>query len=381
MRPIALFALLATTALPTMHAKAADITTAEGCVGPCLEYSGNFDLKATGLHPSDGSVGDSYLLGPEAENTFKLKAMDGLSFMANIITEPVIDAEPGKDQIFSGSGTYVDVLQAQYDFENFSIWGGKIHPAFGRAWDVTPGLHGTDIAEKYELTERLGGSAGYSFEAAGLSNQLQVSAFTVDRTVLSESLFNNRGRTSLDDGGAGNTKGVSSFALALDGCRGAEVDSCYDEGSFGYQLAARYQKGGVGSDGNEVGVLGSLNKSISLSDETTLRLFGEAAWFRNFEGSADDAVVMTASAAVEMGPATYSAAYSQQRNLVASGLDTNEYLVDATAMYDLSDSVSLFGESWAIGAGYTFDQVDGENIHAVGLKLSSEFGANIPLGN
>ena len=90
---------------------------------------------------------------------------------------------------------------------------------------------------------------------------------------------------------------------------------------------------------------------------------------------------MTASAAIEMGPATYSLAYSQQRSLVAGGPDTNEYLVDATAMYDLSDTVNFFGESWSIGAGYTFDQADGENIHAVGLKLSSEFGANIPLGN
>jgi hypothetical protein len=381
MRPTALFAILATTALPMTQALAADMAPTDGCVGPCLEYSGTFDLKAVWLHPSDGSVGDSYLIGPASENTFVLKATDGLSFMANIITEPVIDAELGKNQIFSGSGTYVDVLQAQYDFENFSIWGGKIHPAFGRAWDVTPGLHGTDIAESYDLTERLGGGASFGFEAGGFANRLQASAFTVDRTILSESLFNNRGRTSMDDGGAGNSKGVSAVAVALDGCLSTDVDSCYDEGSFGYQLAARYQKGGVGSDGNELGFLGSLNKSISLSDETTLRLFGEAAWFRSFEGSADDAVVITASAAVEMGPATYSIAYSQQRNLVASGPNTNEYLVDATAMYDLSDMVSLFGESWSIGAGYTFDRADGENIHAVGLKLSSEFGANIPLGN
>ena len=381
MRPTALLGIIAVSAVPMAHARAADATSPEECSGPCLEFASTFDLKAAWVHSSDGSIGDSYLLSPNSENYFKLKATDGLSFIANIISEPVIEAEPGQNQIFSGTGTYVDVLQAQYDFENLSVWGGKIHPSFGRAWDVTPGLHGTDIAESYDLTERLGGGASYGFEAAGFANKLQASAFTVDRTILSESLFNNRGRTSLDDGEAGNSKGISSVAVALDGCLGAEVDSCYNEGSFGYQLAARYQKGGVGSDGNELGFLGSLNKSISLSDETTLRLFGEAAWFRSFEGSADDAVVMTASAAVEMGPATYSVAYSQQRNLVASGPDTNEYLVDATAMYDLSDMVSLFGESWSIGASYTFDHADGENIHAVGLKLSSEFGTNIPLGN
>ena len=381
MRPTAFFAFLATNALPMAHALAADIAPSNECIGPCLEYSGTFDLKAEWLHPSDGSVGDSYLIGPTSENTFKLKATDALSFIANIITEPVIDAEPGENRIFSGVGSYVDVLQAQYDFGNFSIWGGKIHPAFGRAWDVTPGLHGTDIAENYELTERMGGGAAYNFEAGGLNNRLQASAFTVDRTILSESLFNNRDRTSLDDGGAGNTKGISSVAVALDGCLGAEVESCYDEGSFGYQLAVRYQKGGVGSDGNELGLLSSLNKSVSLSDETTLRLFGEAGWFRNFEGSADDAIVVTGSAAVEMGPAFYSVAYSQQRDLAAAGPDTNEYVVDATAMYDLGDTLSIIGETWSIGAGYTFDRAEGENTQTVGLKLSSEFEAKIPFGN
>ncbi len=381
MRPTALLGILAVFALPMAHARAADATSPEECAGPCLEYASTFDLKAEWVHPSDSSIGDSYLLSPNSENYFKLKATDGLSFIANIISEPVIDAEPGKNQIFSGTGTYVDVLQAQYDFGDFSIWGGKIHPAFGRAWDVTPGIHGTDLAENYELAERLGGGAGHSFEAAGLSNQLQVSAFTVDRTILSESLFTNRGRASLDDGGAGNTKGVSSVAVALDGCLGADVDNCYDEGRFGYQLAARYQKGGEGSDGNELGILGSLNKSISLSEETTLRLFGEAAWFNNFEGSTDDAIAMTGSAAIETGPATYSVAYTQQTELVADGADASEYLVDATAMYDLGKSISMFGETWSVGAGYTFDRADGEDVQVVGLKLSSEFGTSIPLGN
>ena len=198
---------------------------------------------------------------------------------------------------------------------------------------------------------------------------------------MSESLFNNRGRTSLADGGAGNTSGVSSFAISLDGCIGADADSCYDEGDVGYQLAARYQKGGVGSDGNELGFLGSLNKSIVMSDDTTLRLLGEAAWFRNFEGSADNALVFTGSAALETGAMTYSVAYSQQRNLVAGGIDTTEQLFDATAMYNLGESVSAAGERWSIGAGYSLASADGENVQTIGLKLSTEFLGNVPFGN
>ena len=378
MRPIAFFALLATTALPWGHALAADVAPDDQCSGPCLVYSGTFDLKADWLRSSDSAIDNSFIIGPSSESDFTLKATDSLSVIANIISEPVEDAIPGDNQIFSGGGTYVDVLQAQIDFENLSIWGGKIHPLFGRAWDVTPGLHGTDLAENYDLTERLGAGASYSFEAAGLANRLQASAFTVDRTIFSESLFTNRGRASLADGGAGNTKAVSSLAVALDGCIGAEADSCYEDGSFGYQIAARYQKG---SYGNELGFLASLNKSVPLSDEASLRLFGEAAWFRNFDGSADDAFMATGSAALEMGPATYSLAYSQQTLLVAGGADTTEYLVDASAMYALGDTVSFAGETWSVGAGYAYDHADGESFQTIGLRLSAEYGASIPLGN
>ena len=381
MRSIYAFALLATAAIPTSSSFAADAAAPEECASPCLVYEGTADLTAEWTHPSDSTIGNSYLLLPTSENNFNFKATDSFSVMANIVSEQVIDPDPGKPQIFTGLGTYVDVLQAQYDFENFSIWGGKIHPAFGRASDVTPGLHGTDLVDAYDLAERIGGGASLGFESSGMANTLQASAFTMDRTVLSESLFNNRGRTALADGGAGNTSGVSSFTVALDGCMGAETDVCYDEGNFGYQLAARYQKGGEGSDGNEIGVLGSVNKSFSLTDEATLRLFGEAAFFRNFDGTADNALVMTGSGALEMGSMTYSLAYSQQRTLVSGGTDSTAHLIDATAMYDLGDTLSLAGEKWSVGAGYSFSRADGENVQTIGLKLSTEFGGNVPFSN
>ena len=341
MRLIAYFAFLAATSVPVVHAVAADIAPSDGCHGSCLEYSGTFELNAAWLHPSDTNVGDSSLIVPTVDSNFRLRTTEELSFIAKIKSEPVFDAEPGTNQIFKGAGSYLDVLKAQYDFESFSLWGGKIHPTFGRAWDVTPGLHGTDLAESYDLLDRLGAGASYGFDAAGIANKLQLSAFTVDRTIFSGPLLNDSGRASLIDGGAGNTTGISSVAAALDGCMGGEVDSCYDDGSFGYQLAARYQKGGAGSDGNELGFLGSLNKTVSLTDDTTLKLFGEGAWFRNFQGTADNALVVTGSAAIEMDAATYSRAYSQQKTFVAGESDTFEHLIDATAMYALGENLSI----------------------------------------
>ena len=74
-------------------------------------------------------------------------------------------------------------------------------------------------------------------------------------------------------------------------------------------------------------------------------------------------------------------AYSHQTELVVGGADASEYLVDATAMYDLGESISMIGETWSVGAGYTFDRADGEDVQIVGLRLSSEFSKSIPLGN
>jgi hypothetical protein len=381
MRLTVQLALLTTTCFPVMSAFAADAVPSESCVGPCLIYSWSLELSAGWLNSSDNTIGNSYVLLPSSESNLLFKANDSFSVMTNIVSENVIDGEPGSNQIFSGLGTYVDVLQAQYDYENVSIWGGKIHPAFGRASDMVPGLYGSDLAESYDLSERLGGGISYGFEAGGFSNKLQASAFTVDRTILSQSLFAKRGRTQLVDGGAGNTTGVSSFSAALDGCIGADVDNCYDEGSFGYQLAARYQKGGDGSEGNELGFLGSLNKSFSLSDDAKLNLFTEAAWFRNYDGGPDNAFIVTSSAAYETGPMTYSLAYTQERMLVADGVDTTEHLLDATVMYDLEDVINFTGEKWAIGAGYSFSKVDSETEHTVGLKLTADFGGIRSFGN
>jgi hypothetical protein len=99
---------------------------------------------------------------------------------------------------------------------------------------VTPGLHGDDISGNYELEERIGAEAAYAFDAFGMEHILQASAFTTDRTALSGSVFTHRPQTHLSDGGAGNTDGVSSFSVTLDGCLGASGLDCYSNGDFGY---------------------------------------------------------------------------------------------------------------------------------------------------
>jgi hypothetical protein len=352
---------------------------AEDCVGPCIDYSGSFDITGWFIHSSDSGVSNHYIVDPTGEIDVSVRSGVGLSVVADIVAEPVLDPEPGENRIFTDVGGYVKVLQLQYDVGDFSIWGGKIHPTFGRAWDIAPGLHGTDIGGNYELVERAGAGASYGFDAGGFANVLQASLFTMDRTFLSDSYWTSRGRETLEDGGAGNTKGLSSVAVSLGGCMGADLEKCYDEGTLGYQLAALYQKGGANSSGDEVGFEGDINKSIAISEETKLKLFGEAAWFNKFGGSPDDALFVTGSGAVVLGPMTVSLTGGAQMTLAASGADTTAYLADTEALYDLGDSFSLSGETWSIGAGYTFQRDDGVDTHYFGLKLATEFSGSIPL--
>jgi len=378
--PIKAFIMATTVCFPFTGAFAADAESPDECTGPCLNYSNTTDLTAAWLHSDDGTVAKSNFLLPSSETNLQFKANDTFSLIANIVSEQVIEAEAGKDQIFNGLGTYVDVLQAQLDFDNVSLWAGKIHPAFGRAWDVTPGLHGTDLAENYELAERLGGGASINFDMGGLSNTLQASAFTSDRSVLSESLFHNRGRKSLSDGGAGNASGVSSIALALDGCLGAETDACYDDGKFGYQIAARFQKAGEDGNGHEVGLSASANSSFDLSEESKLKLFGEAVWFKNSEGSGNNTLMFTGSAALQNGQMTWSMAYSQQHDFVADGVDSIAHSFDASAVYNLDEDVSMVGEKWSVGAGYNLAKDEGQTEHTVGLKLTAAFDGSTSFG-
>jgi hypothetical protein len=373
------FTILTATTL-VVTAGAAFAAEPEACNGPCLIYGGSADYTAAWINPSDPTLNNTRSLLPSSESDFQFKANDSVSFIANIISEQVIDPVPGTDQIFRGLGTYVYVLQAQYDADNYSLWAGKIHPTFGHAWDITPGFHGTDLAEAYDLSERIGFGASTNFAIGGMAHRLEANSFTTDRTVLSESLFHNRGRTTLASGGAGNSKGISSVAVAWDGCMGGEADSCYDDGVFGYQLAARLQTAGSGGVAKELGLLGSMNTNIALGDETALKLFAEAAWFNNYDGSADKALVVTASAALSMGPMTYSATLAEHRDLIKGAPNSKERLLDLTAMYDLGEDVSFVEETWAVGANYSIDKIDADDVQTFGLKISTAFDKTFPLG-
>ena len=232
---------------------------------------------------------------------------DYLQLVTSIITEPVVDPAPGENTVFEGIGTYVAELYTVIEAGPATARAGKFDTIFSLASEVAPGINATELVSDFDADERLGGEIILDFEGLGLNHALAATVFTTDRSILGESLFTDRGRTSLSDGGAGNTEGLSSFSIALDGCGGSETADCYLDGEFGYRFGFRYQKAGQPTDedieedvklGDELAYLAAATKSFEL-DEMTLRLLGETAYLRHFDGRQDDALVVTGSAALE----------------------------------------------------------------------------------
>lgn len=355
----------------TAEAQAADASAPDSCSAPCIDYSGSAEMTAVvnGLRGGDRWSE----VDPKIETEITARATDSLSVFANIVTEPVLDPVPGHNRVLRDIGTYAEVLQLKVELGDVTLIAGKIHPVFGRAWDVAPGINGKTLAESYELSERIGAGGSWAFDLGGMNTSLSASAFTIDRTALSNSLFTQRGRTTLADGGAGNTSGISSAAIALDGCMGADPEACFDEGTWGYQIAARFQRGGEGSDGGESGLLGSLNRTFDLPGASKLRLLGELGWFRHFHGDTDNALTATAAASLEHDDVTYALTYAQSRTLPSKGTADVEHVLDASISYALGDVASIAGERWTLTGDFTLHHTSGSNERIVGLKLLAEF--------
>lgn len=200
-----------------------------------LELESDYSFSST--DPA-AEISDTYAT---IETSLGLAFSTGTSLNAVILFEPVLDAVD--DRFFEDHGLYIQELFLAQEVAGFELKLGKFGPAFGVAWDDAPGLYGADFAEDYEIAEKLGFAVAFPFEAAGGEHEVAVSAFTADRTVFSNSFFQDRGRTRLSDGGVSNTNGLNSFAFSVSGAFGAT----------GYNAGLQLQSRGQGDTHDQYG--------------------------------------------------------------------------------------------------------------------------------
>jgi hypothetical protein len=361
----------------------------EGCTAPCAGYEISAELQNDWIFAADPAFLKSDVLQPTLTVDLFFAPTNYLQLVTSIITEPVVDPEPGENAVFDGIGTYVAELYSTVEADPATVRVGKFDTIFSLASEVAPGINATDLVSDFDADERLGGEISLGFEGLGLNHALAATTFTTDRTILSNSLFTSRGRTSLSDGGVGNTDGLSSFSIVLDGCKGSETAECYVDGELGYRLGFRHQKAGQPTDddieeeltlGNEVAYLAAATKSFEL-DETTLRLLGEMAYLRHLDGRPNDAVVLTGSTALEVASWTYIATYTQQVNLVAGGPNSREHLADFEIIYASGEDARFDEATWKLGAAYTFARnAEGENAHLFSVRAVFDFGGDVEFG-
>lgn len=367
----------------------------QDCTAPCAGYDVSAELQNDWIFAADPSFLKSDVLQPTLTVDLFFAPTNYLQFVTSIVTEPAVDPEPGQNAVFQGIGTFVEELYGLAEAGPVGAKAGKFNTIFSLASEVLPGINSTNLVSNIDADERMGAETVLVFDGFGLNHALAATAFTTDRTVLSESLFTNRGRTTLSDGGVGNTTGISSFSLVLNGCKGWETPDCYTDGEFGYRLGFRYQKAGETAGlppdeipeeeefeeepaaGNEMAYLAAATGSFDL-DGKTLRLLGETTYLQHFEGGADDALVLTGSAALEVESLTYIAAYTQQLNFVAEGPNTREHLADFEILYQSAEDRPFNGAQWTLGAAYTFAQnADNERAHTFSVRATLDFGGNV----
>ena len=362
---------------------------ADDCEAPCAGYEISAELQNDWIFSADPSSLTSNNLHPAISADVFLAPTDALKFVASFTTETVVDPLPGISTSFYGTGSYAEELYAILDADPVTLRAGKFNTVFSLASEADPAINAMDIASNIDADERWGAEAVLGFEALDFQHSIAATVFTVDRTSLSNSIFNNRGATTLSDGGPGNIAGIGSAAITLSGCKGAEPSDCYDEGDFGYRLGFRFQRAGHASpDQIEAGIkpvdeftqMAAATAKFEIGD-VTVRLLGETAYVHGFESNPDDALIMTGAAAFEIGPMTYTAAFSRQKTYVKDDVDTIDRLLEVSAVYQSEDDVPFEGASWSAGAAYDYSRdADARTAHVLSMLLSFTFGGSREFG-
>jgi len=317
----------------------------------------------------DAQVGSGSIntLSNTSELALGMRLGNGFSLESTLIYEPVKGASD--TQYLAAQGLYAETLMLQYTGDNFTVFAGKIDPVFGLAWNLAPGIYGTEFAEEYQLTERVGVGADINLGGvfgAGKHGEHVVSAslYRSDTSFLSDSLFTRRGHVHHDDGGVANTQGFSSFAIALDGMDMPGLPG------FAYHIAFRSQGADVGNTRREKGIVGGITYDHELGHGYEMALIAEASHIWHADGQLHhDVTISTLGAVVSKKDWSVSADYSSRavNNKVVLPSSPNSHQIQLSVGHNLAHNL-------AFEAGWKRTSQSGSNTNTFGILLSFTYG-------
>ena len=157
----------------------------------------------------------------------------------------------GESRIFEDHPLIVESLTLTYSHEDFSAYLGKFNPKVGLDYHSFPGLWSYSMIEEYKIAERIGAGFKYGANLDDFgTHQLNISAFHVDTTFLSDSLLDQRGHTSKEDGGLGNTEDFDSYSISLGGKDFYSLDNNIAE-RLSYRFGYAHQEAGTAESDEE----------------------------------------------------------------------------------------------------------------------------------
>lgn len=324
--------------------------------GATPDISGTWigDLHTRSLYGrSEGDDGwtNVYLDGSALETTIGFnKEIEGF---VNIVFEPVEDGNPNADNFFQRHGIFAQELTLAWRRHQWSLYGGKFNANFGRAWNLIPGIYRKMLAGAYEFTENIGIGAGVTLDAGSHgAHHVELSTFFTDTTELSHSLITDRGRLSQRSGGPGNTGGLDSYALSMDGEQMEMLPG------FNYHVAYSDLAAGNGSPERQRGFVASADYTHAFTSELDLLLALEAAYFSGWEGADVESTFITPAAELRRGPWSAIAVWSMQH----FGGDGTDRFLELTGSYQ-------FGNGLRAYLGWAQRQIDGEEDHEIGVRI------------
>lgn len=273
------------------------------------------------------------------EPYFILSLTDRLALETTLELEQVQAPDPGDDTYFDNEGAYVDQLLLSYTGENFTLFAGKYEPEFGTAWDLAPGIYGSDFAEDYELSERIGLGGSYTFgEDETGEYTIAAHSFFADTSFLSGSTITGRGRLHKSDGGVSNTEDLSSFVVSF------EAENPLAAEGLAFNFAYRNQAEGDADTGldNETGYVAGANYIFPVSDVVEAIALAEWAGIRNLDGGDDDVNYFTTSLSLNIFEHwNFAASYTGRNTNVAAAPDVDDYLYQFSAGYTFENGVTF----------------------------------------
>lgn len=320
---------------------------------PHLSVEIPIEVQNDWAYESDDPTAQFNTLFTKIEPAITVDLGAGVSAFAGLVFEP-LQGPPvsGGNRTFDDQGLFVEVLTLTYENGPFALFGGKFGPNFAIAWDAAPGVFGTDLAEEYEITERIGFGTSAT-AAAGVfgSYSLSVSTFFLDTSGLAESALTRRRKTRRADGGPGNTGGFDSIAAGLDG------------GTFPWAPGLRYhvsvvhQGQGIGGGEDERRLAAAVEYAIPMTERLTITPLVEWVDFHDADGTdGTDRHYLTGGLGLASGPWNVALSGTLKETETAIGLKTNEEQVQVSVGYTFENGLAIdLGWKRARNAGVDTD--------------------------